>query len=453
MGVKASPIVTNLVISPAGNRCPEVTRTVTVTVIPGAGAITGVVINYSVNGVAQTAINMTNTSGTNWTGTIPIVTPTNATVVWSVTATDSNFLTKNLAGVSYSDNGFSNQIITITPSVPNFCGTGGNVTLTASSSIVGVTYAWEKLTTSATLASTTGASVNASISETSDFKVTGTPTDGSCPSVAFISIGVYALPTATVTTSASGVCPGTSATINSGLSAGNFLSVSIGANFKTAPANAVTLTSAGVTGVTLTSGSLDDGGWGAVPVGFNFNFFGTNYNAINIGTNGTVMFGAYNSGGLADFTFTTLPNPSEPLNMVAVLAMDNDLRTATGGEIKYWVEGFAPNRKFYVSYIDAQEFGDTKFSSAQAIFYETTGVIEVQVLSSTNIDRNKLVVVNNAAGTIGVLAYTSGTIASATNPISNPFAFRFNPPANYNTTWTASNANGTTTIATGTNIF
>ena len=46
-----------------------------------------------------------------------------------------------------------------------------------------------------------------------------------CPDyIAVKSIGVYPLPTAVVTTTASGVCAGTSATINSGLSAGNFVS-------------------------------------------------------------------------------------------------------------------------------------------------------------------------------------------------------------------------------------
>ena len=37
--------------------------------------------------------------------------------------------------------------------------------------------------------------------------------------------------------------------------------------------------------------------------------------------------------------------------------------------------------------------------------------------------------------------------------VTTPEAWRFNPPANYNTTWTATDANGTTTIASGTNIF
>jgi gliding motility-associated-like protein len=445
--------LSNLAITPIGNRCPGVAKTVTVTATPGGAAVSTAVIEYSVNGVAQTPISMFNLSANNWTGIIPTVTPSNGLVTWQVKATDANGIAKTQAGTSYADNGTSNEVITITSSVPSFCGTGGPVTLTASSTTIpGVVYTWEALTSGVTLSTTTGATTTATISRTTDFKVTGTPNDGTCPSIAYISIGVYDLPTATVTTTASGVCPGTAATIGSGLSAGNFLSVPITANYKTAPATATTLVDAGVaTPATNLGFGLDDGGWSNIPVGFNFNFFGTNYNTMSVGTNGTVFFGT--TPNVSDFTFTTLPSTTEPFNMVAVLAMDNNLTGATGGTIKYWTEGYAPNRRFYVSYINVKEYGDDKFSSSQVVFYETTGVIEVHVQSSTNVDRNKLVGVNNGNGTVGVLAYASGTSASATNPIASPFAYRFTPPANYTTTWTATDANGTTTIATGTNIF
>lgn len=345
--------------------------------------------------------------------------------------------------------------ITLNSTVPNFCGIGGNATLTASSPIdPDLAYTWTVLTASATIGTSSGSTTTATLSETSDFKVTGNGSGAfaGCISEAFISVGVYPLPSAQVTTSANGVCPGTAATINSGLSAGNFSSQSITHAPLIAPPTAVTLVNAGVaTPVANISTGLDDAGWGNIPVGFNFNFFGTNYNTISIGTNGTVFFGA--SPNVGDFTFVTLPSATEPFNMIAVLAMDNDLSGATGGAIKYWTVGYAPNRKFVVSYENVQEYGDTQFSTAQAIFYETTGVIEVHVTSSTNVDRNKLIGVNNGNGTIGVLAYASGTAASATNPISSPFAYRFTPPSNYTTIWTATDANGTTTLASGNNIF
>jgi hypothetical protein len=370
---------------------------------------------------------------------------TNAT--FTVTGTDANGCVNTAtSSINYT----TPPALSATASTAFFCGTGGTSTLTASSAAA-YDYVWQALD-GAVLSTTTGSTTDATVTQTSAVKVTGTETATGCSNIQYYSIGVYPLPAATVTTTADGVCPGTSATINSGLSAGNFSSQSIPYAAITPPSSATTLVTGGVaTPATNLGFGLDDGGWGNIPVGFNFNFFGTNYNTISVGTNGTLFFGA--GGNVGDFNFTTLPSATEPFNMVAVLAMDNNLGGATGGTIKYWTDGYSPNRRFIVDYSNVKEYGDTKFSSAQAIFYETTGIVEVHVTSSTNIDQNKLVGINNGNGTVGVLAYASGTTASATNPIVNPFAFRFTPPSSYTTVWTATDANGTTTIASGTDIF
>ena len=290
--------------------------------------------------------------------------------------------------------------------------------------------------------------------------MTSTDNIGGCVAQNSITIGVNPLPVSNVTASSTDVCPGSTVTINTGLSAQNFSSTPIPYAALYAPTNAVTIVSGGVAtpapdlGGGAPFGSLDDVGWSNIPVGFGFNFFGTNYTTVSIGTNGTIFMG--NTGAVNDFIFTTLPSVIEPFNMLAVLAMDNNLFGATGGTIKYWTEGAAPNRKFVVSYENVKEFGANQFSTAQAILYETTGIAEVHVTSSTNIDQNKLVGINNGDGTEGVLAYASGTTPSATNPtnpIANPFAYRFSPPANFTTVWSATTNGVTTQLTTGTNIF
>ncbi len=340
--------------------------------------------------------------------------------------------------------------ISWTATTPSFCGTGGTTSVSVTSA-TNYTYSLVNNST-AVISGFTPTSFNTTVTQTSAFLVTGTDPVSGCVAQTPVQINVFPLPTANVTSDVNGVCPGTAANINTGLAAGNFTNTSIPFAALTAPGNAVTLVTGGVATPTPDLGfGLDDGGWSGLPLGFNFNFFGTNYNTISVGTNGTVFFGA--TPNVGDFTFVSLPSTTEPFNMVAVLAMDNNLGSVTGGTIKYWTEGLAPNRKFVVSYENVQEYGATETSTAQAIFYETTGEIEVHVTSSTNIDRNKLIGVNNGDGTIGVLAYASGTTASATNPIANPIAFRFSPPANYTTVWTATNTQGTTTIASGTNIF
>ena len=428
------------------------TETIVFSPSPSAPAVTpaapSIVLGASVN------LTATGTTGTmNWyttaTGGTSIYTG-NTYSVTGLCSTTTYYVAENNGSCDGARQAVTVTVqpTVITSSVATFCGTGGNAVLSVSPADPSITYTWTALTSGATLSATTGSSVTATMAVTSDFKVDAV--SGACTTSAFYSVGVYPLPSATVTTTANGVCPGTAATINSGLTAGNFTSAPITFAPLTAPITAVTLVTAGAAVVAQTSGNLDDGGWGGVPVGFTFNFFGANYNTINIGTNGTVMFGTYNGTSLADFTYTTLPSTAEPFNLVAVLAMDNDI---SSGSVKYWTTGYAPNRKFVVSYENVKEFGDTKYSTAQAIFYETTGVIEVHVTSSTNVDRNKLIGINNGDGTIGALAFSSGTTASATNPIASPIAYRFSPPSNYTTVWTKTDSAGTSTIASGTNIF
>ena len=340
--------------------------------------------------------------------------------------------------------------VAISPTIGLFCGGGGTTTVSASSVNLDYTYAFSLLETGS-LSNVTASSADFTIAQTAALRTMATDNIGFCAVRRDTSIGVYAFPTLTMTATPTTVCPGGTSVLGSGLAAGSFSAGSITHAPLTAPGSATTLSSAGVATPALTSGSLDDGGWGARPIGFTFNFFGTPYTTCNIGTNGTIMFGAYNGGGLGDFTFGALPSVSEPLGMIAPLAMDNNLSGATGGVLKHWTEGYAPNRKFVVSYENVQEFGDTKFSTSQMIIYETTGIVECHVTSSTNVDRNKVVGINSPNGLVGNLAFASGTVAAANNPIVTPFAFRFTPPSNYTTNWTPSgDISGTSS---GTNIF
>lgn len=103
-GVTPTPVVTlNSVTPAAAMQCTAASRLVSVNVTTTAGTITGVTIGYSVNGVAQTNIVMTNTSGTTWEGTIPVPTPANATIAWGVAAVNSLGITGTYTGTSYAD--------------------------------------------------------------------------------------------------------------------------------------------------------------------------------------------------------------------------------------------------------------------------------------------------------------------------------------------------------------
>ena len=401
----------------------------------------------SVSGASTYSWTPSNVLSANTGSSVTFTGTANASI--TVTGTDVNgcIATSAPYAITYS----APDAVTYTASAAGFCGTGGTSSIAVASTNANYSYTFTTLGTGV-VSNTTANSFDFAITETSSVRVDAVDAISGCATQNTITISVYPLPTSNVTASSTDVCPGTSVTINTGLSAQNFTSTAIPFAALTAPVDAVTLVTGGLaTPATDLGFGLDDGGWSAIPVGFNFNFFGAAYNTVSVGTNGTVFMG--NTGNVSDFTFTTLPSTTEPFNMVAVLAMDNNLGSVDGGTIKYWTEGTTPNRKFVISYENVKEYADTKYSTSQAIFYETTGIVEVHVTSSTNVDRNKLVGINNGDGTEGVLAYASGTTASATNPIANPFAYRFSPPANFTTVWTATTNGISTEIANGTNIF
>lgn len=104
IGITPAPsIVLASAIPATTNQCTTVARVITATITTVTGTITGATLNYSFNGVAQTPIVMVNSAGNSWTGTIPASTPANATVTWSITATNSVPLSSTLTGTPYAD--------------------------------------------------------------------------------------------------------------------------------------------------------------------------------------------------------------------------------------------------------------------------------------------------------------------------------------------------------------
>ena len=329
-----------------------------------------------------------------------------------------------------------------------FCGVGGGLSLQAAPLSSSASILWESLTAGVALSSTTANPTSTTIVNTSDFRLTVSALG--CPDYTIVkSIGVYPLPSATVTTSASGVCPGTAATVNSGLSAGNFTVTPIAIGMQPVPSSAVTLVANGAAVVPQTSVSLDDGGWAALPIGFTFNYFGNNHTTINIGTNATVHLGTYSSAALTDFTFTTFPSLLEPASVIGAACHDMNFATSTvalNGSIKYWTQGYAPNRRFIVQYENARAYNTAgataKYTTNQIHLLETLGIVEVHVLQSDAVSYTKVVGLQDQTRTIGAVALA--TSASITN-----LAWRFSPPSNFSTIWTANGEQ----IASGTNIF
>ena len=396
----------------------------------------------------------------------------NTTTGALVSSNTSTPVTYSVVGTNTTTGCSSTQTITVGPptitvnsTTSNFCGTGGTFTLTATSADPGMSYTWTNLTPSATLSSTSGNTVTSTITETSNFQVNGTGSGSfaGCSSVQYVSVGVYPLPSASLTATPDAICPGGSSVINTGLSAGNFSAICITPNAITIPPTANSLVNNGLATVPLTSGSLDDGGWGNIPLGFTFNFFGTTYTSVNVGTNGVLQFGPYNATALGDFIIGALPNTTDPLGAIFIAA--NDLNCGTAGTpatyVRYWTDGYAPNRRFVIEYNVFQFGSTTNRVNVQAILYETLGFVEI-VAKEVASNNAKSIGVNSPTGLIGAAApncavtpnaanYWSGQTATILS--SAPQAWRFSPPSNYTTVWTATDLNGTQTIANGTNIF
>lgn len=103
-GVSPAPSFSNMIATPAvTSSCVSVSRSINIDVVPSAGTLTSVTLNYSHNGSAQTPIIMTNTSGTTYNGVMSAPSTSNAIVTWNIVATNSIGLSTTYTGTSYQD--------------------------------------------------------------------------------------------------------------------------------------------------------------------------------------------------------------------------------------------------------------------------------------------------------------------------------------------------------------
>ncbi len=305
------------------------------------------------------------------------------------------------------------------------CQAGGSVTLsTQLTGASGIT--WSPNTN---LSTTSGASTVASPTTTTVYTMNATV--AGCGSVSGTqTVGVIDAVAFTPTSTPTEVCAGNTAALASNLASAGF-TYSTTTFAMASPSSPTNLVANGTTGVALASGTLDDGGWQNIPIGFTYNFFGNNYTTLNIGTNGVLQFGAYNATSLGDYTYATaFPTATEPTNIIAAAANDY---YAYSGTIRYWTQGIAPTRTFVAEWNGVPGFTTNGSMTVQVKLFETTGIVEIHVqnASSTN---NKVVGLQNADASIGATAYAN--TAAITNT-----AWKFIPGANYTFQWATAGSN------------
>jgi len=169
------------------------------------------------------------------------------------------------------------------------------------------------------------------------------------------------------------------------------------------------------TGGTPVSANTDDVWSPAIPLPFDFCFFGTTYSEIVIGSNGVVSFDLVNNapGGFCDWSFEpteTIPSPTDHfLATIFGPYMDIDPSVAGSGQINYSVFGDAPCRTMVINFPDVPYFSascNALTLTSQVVIYETTNVIEVYVEDRSDAcptwnDGLAILGIQNQDGTIG----------------------------------------------------
>ena len=147
------------------------------------------------------------------------------------------------------------------------------------------------------------------------------------------------------------------------------------------------------------TGTVDEGIWNAIPIGFNFWYMGTRYTTVSASTNGWLTLGA----NITDPIYTnSLSSGGAPRPVLAPLW--DDLNIQSGNNATYLTSGTAGSRIFTLQFLNYkwnfQATGNTM--SFQVKFYEGTGKIEY-------IYRPETGALNAASASIGITATAAGS--------------------------------------------
>jgi PKD repeat protein len=245
---------------------------------------------------------------------------------------------------------------------------------------------------------------------------------------AFMNITVNPAFTASVTASPQTVCSGD--TVHLGATAS-------GSNYRSYQVSSIAFAPLSGTGTAVTLS--DDAMSTARPIGFTFNFFGTNYTNFYLCSNGFITF---SPGMPASYFAMPVPTAGIPDNMIALCWNDLNPQNA-GSSVNYFTTGTAPNRMLVVRY-STSHYGGTGYPFVvQAILYETTNIIEIHSTTISNVsafDPSGVTTqgVENAAGNDGVpVPGRNAAMFSSSNE-----AWRFTPYIPYTYTWQPGSLSG-----------
>lgn len=168
--------------------------------------------------------------------------------------------------------------------------------------------------------------------------------------------------------------------------------------------------------------SSDDYYVNGIPVGFFFNYYGTDYSQVSITNNGIVLA----SGGTSQWTNQPIGS-STPHNFIAPY-WDDLVTWGSAGAVYYKTIGAAPNRMFVVEWYDNQHYYSSPSGiTFEAILYEGTNDIKFQY-KDVNFDSGDSY---GASATVGIESFDGRGLQYSYNEpvINNGQAILFKFPA------------------------
>jgi len=157
-------------------------------------------------------------------------------------------------------------------------------------------------------------------------------------------------------------------------------------------------------GIVARTGYVDDGNWGAFPIGFSFDFFERTYTEFYVTSNGLVMFGR----GSNQYTNNPIPRSTGADNYIAPFW--DDLVIHETGDIMYQTIGTAPNRKLVVQFNNMSFWNSpVLLGTFQVIIYEGSNNIRTQYRSIVDLTSDRAsgnsatIGLENRTGSAGVV--------------------------------------------------
>ncbi len=148
--------------------------------------------------------------------------------------------------------------------------------------------------------------------------------------------------------------------------------------------NPIAFSPVSLNSATIVNGLQDDSYSSVIPIGFNFTFFGFDYNSLVVSSNGLVSFDLNKANNASPWATSgdTLPS-NKPQYNNSIMGVYHDMDASflnTNSNIFVQLIGSAPNRQFVISYEALPMFScNSNRASSQIILFEGTNNIEVHV--------------------------------------------------------------------------